>query len=1159
MRSKVFLSFLLLLSPVVMPASTVAQEPPPHHGGRMQIEFDALFALVAPENATHVSARSGDWTAPGTWGGGLPIDGARVLILPEHTVTVDTIIAESLMTLRVQGVLRFSTYKNTSLRVDTLISDSGSVLEMGTATTPIEKGVTARITIDDYNYGFETLDSSSPDYDPFRLGQGLIGHGRVTMHGQAKTAYASLAVIPQAGDTALTFDSLPSDWHVGDEIVVAGTHQGRSENRSITRISGDMVTLDSALTHTQEFVTHSHPSLELKVHVANLTRNAIVETDEDDRMATNDIFENRGHVMFMHSNDVNIQYAGFYHLGRTNKMILADDTHVDDSGNVMHLGANPRARYSVHFHRAGWESASAVVNGAVVWNNPGWAFVNHSSNVEMTNNVAYDVSGSAFNTEAGDEAGSFVGNIAIQVTGEGGYRDKERRAIRDDGHTGVGYWLLGMAVAVKDNIAADFRDAGVALDFGGIDGVQDRSRGVPVEILEHPEFYEGKTSINQSQVAFPEFSNMTVYGGNTAMRPEGLSGPHRNAQKGGVEFTRIDGLTGYHLKNGLAMRYTQGFLFTDLILIGTDYRGMGTNTNYVSSSISYVNPHIEQFRNGISMAFHDRSNMIRDGYLRNAINVGISSIVKYSPVRHRFLGDLEFAEMTADELATARVDKQIHIKYPEDTIGSFTNSNWVPRVLKPNIVILDIDSMDGPFQLYLAKQNHPDYVPYPQPHPVSSLPHQLQHRTNAELAQMYQDGLLTAETIGANYMYEGVTDDWMPVGHGMMYDPAEVTTVGGFFNIVFKKMVPTHVEITVDGVVVGSVIDFGTAPAGSSKEVTITNTGGGTAWINQVELSDGMVTSDYALVPGQDWQAVHLAQNRSKTFTLSLDNAGAGELDQYLILGSPIPEQLDRVIRITGGSDEPVNHPPIMSGSPAASVDVGSAYSFVPSTSDRDGDSLTFSIVSQPAWSQFDPTTGELSGVPTASDVGTSSGIGILVTDGQSSVSLPPFSIVVRAVPTDGGDNLLTKISIAARGGAKDRLIWKMTKAGETVLADLGDPTVETTYNLSLEATGLSVSLDIPADAALWKLKGRPGREKGYVYRDRALSNAGIAKLQIELGPDGKSKVYVTGRGVGLGLPAALAITPPVTVTLSNSLGVRWESTFSTPTTNTPDRFKARQ
>ena len=92
------------------------------------------------------------------------------------------------------------------------------------------------------------------------------------------------------------------------------------------------------------------------------------------------------------------------------------------------------------------------------------------------------------------------------------------------------------------------------------------------------------------------------------------------------------------------------------------------------------------------------------------------------------------------------------------------------------------------------------------------------------------------------------------------------------------------------------------------------------------------------------------------------------------------------------------NSPPQISGTPAASVNEGQAYSFTPSASDADGDTLTFSISGQPSWASFDPLTGGLSGTPGAADVGVYSNIVISVSDGQASDSLPAFSISVEAI-----------------------------------------------------------------------------------------------------------------------------------------------------------------
>ena len=89
------------------------------------------------------------------------------------------------------------------------------------------------------------------------------------------------------------------------------------------------------------------------------------------------------------------------------------------------------------------------------------------------------------------------------------------------------------------------------------------------------------------------------------------------------------------------------------------------------------------------------------------------------------------------------------------------------------------------------------------------------------------------------------------------------------------------------------------------------------------------------------------------------------------------------------------NNPPQISGSPASQVVVGNNYSFTPSTSDADGDSLSFGIQNRPGWTQFDVATGRLSGTPSQGTEGTYSDIRISVSDGSASASLPQFSIEV--------------------------------------------------------------------------------------------------------------------------------------------------------------------
>lgn len=95
----------------------------------------------------------------------------------------------------------------------------------------------------------------------------------------------------------------------------------------------------------------------------------------------------------------------------------------------------------------------------------------------------------------------------------------------------------------------------------------------------------------------------------------------------------------------------------------------------------------------------------------------------------------------------------------------------------------------------------------------------------------------------------------------------------------------------------------------------------------------------------------------------------------------------------TGG-----NNAPVISGSPPAAVEVGQPYSFTPTASDADGDTLAFSVSGQPGWASFDTATGQISGQPTAADEGIYDNIQISVSDGTDSAQANPFSILVTQV-----------------------------------------------------------------------------------------------------------------------------------------------------------------
>jgi len=110
-----------------------------------------------------------------------------------------------------------------------------------------------------------------------------------------------------------------------------------------------------------------------------------------------------------------------------------------------------------------------------------------------------------------------------------------------------------------------------------------------------------------------------------------------------------------------------------------------------------------------------------------------------------------------------------------------------------------------------------------------------------------------------------------------------------------------------------------------------------------------------------------------------------------------------QVDKPAGGATATKNSAPVIEGSPPTAVTVSSTFDFRPSAADADGDALSYSVANRPAWAAFDPSTGRLSGNPTAADVGIYANIQLTVSDGKSSSALPSFSITVAKGFTDPG------------------------------------------------------------------------------------------------------------------------------------------------------------
>ena len=172
------------------------------------------------------------------------------------------------------------------------------------------------------------------------------------------------------------------------------------------------------------------------------------------------------------------------------------------------------------------------------------------------------------------------------------------------------------------------------------------------------------------------------------------------------------------------------------------------------------------------------------------------------------------------------------------------------------------------------------------------------------------------------------------------------------------------------------------------------------------------------------------------------------------------------------------NRAPTISGSPPASVAAGSAYTFQPTASDPDGNTLSFSIQGKPGWASFSTSTGRLSGTPTASDVGTYSGIVIAVSDGAASTSLASFSITVAQLAS-GSATLTWSAPTRNRDGSAltdlsgFRILYGTNAGALTQSVQINNPSVSTyvvenlsagTWYFSLRALSASGQSSIPTN-----------------------------------------------------------------------------------------------
>jgi hypothetical protein len=578
-------------------------------------------------NPTIQSVQNGPWEATNTWSpAGVPQSTDRVLI--RHTVTYNTTNGNvDTVGIDAAGKLSFNTSSNTKLRVGTLLVMPGGTLEVGTEQQPVQASVTAEILIAN-----KAIDVST---DPARFGTGLLAiDGTVTMNGAPKApTFVRLTAEPKAGQTTLATAQTVLGWRQNDKVFLPDSRQLLSksskpeywwqtttqwEERTLQSTGGSQLTLTQPLSFTHPGARDGDGTLDFLPHVANLTRNVIIRSENSSGT--------RGHTFFAQRSRVNIQYALFQDLGRTTVSALSS--------------TNPAGRYAIHLHHLigptsplsggyQYKLIGNVVNGA-----QRWGLAIHDTHYGLVrDNIIYNVPGSGLVLEDGTETKNVIEQNFVARTGSSVTNGESTV-----GEAGLssGFWLRSINNYVRDNVVTNADFAGYTFYPQGVGQVQ-----VPAFPGQSPP-YTASHHANRNPIL--EFDDNEVYGlTNTGLFFWYVSDPGAGPKETPVtqELKRsptiVRGFKAWHIhKEGFKGYYTASVVLDGWTMRGDIAQlpnatniyarprgiGFGRSTPFI---VTIKDADIQNFYTGIELPTRDKGiNIVftvENAYLRNYVNI----------------------------------------------------------------------------------------------------------------------------------------------------------------------------------------------------------------------------------------------------------------------------------------------------------------------------------------------------------------------------------------------------------------------------------------------------------------------------------------------------------------------------------------------------------
>ncbi|REK11180.1 MAG: hypothetical protein DWQ37_14705 [Planctomycetota bacterium] len=733
----------IALSAVAPDVDQLTSDSASHHHPVTGIEYPGGVTVTDTEIHTHsdvfprfaaeptiTNVRSGSWSDPTVWSEGrLPWTGDRVVIAKNTVVLYSIQRAARLDALEINGSLVISRVSSTRMYVgDVTVMPTGR-LQIGAPGHEVSPSVKAELIIADKPHDFEA--------DPQQFGTGLLAFGKVAIYGTpVASTWQRLVREPVAGATYLELEKFPTSWKPGDTLVLPDTRQvpstdierfrnneipGEWERVVIEAIIGKRVYLKSPLQFDHLGARNPDGELELLPHVALLDRNVIIRSENSEGT--------RGHTLFAARAKVDINHVHFLDLGRTDALKRIDNTHLDEYGNVVHIGKNQIARYAVHFHHLMGPEDNTDLGGQqyrfvgnTVENSKKWAVAVHGTNFGLVDsNVVYHAQGAGIVTEDGSEIGNMISNN-ITIRMQGTHQDgKDGTWYGDYGRGGSGFWFRRGGNAVINNVAADSTYAGFVFDGYFTDQV--RLPAFPGAMKHMPD--QGITTrVNPTAV----FANNEAYGmSRLGLWAAFVSGDHSAPNQPGTYIHNLHVWHTYHA--GVHVYHTANLTFGQLLVLGdleaqnrnhTGTRGLDLAT-YENLNLRVVNSRIEGVRfavyaptNDASLPGIERPTVIQNTTLKSYINVTISpsresrpsngSVLELRNVKFEVLPDLPAGPVDEDLLPKAANIRML-------VSGEFLA--WT----EPTIVrVFDYNQVRGDnFEVYFNEQSA-DFV-MPSTHP----------------------------------------------------------------------------------------------------------------------------------------------------------------------------------------------------------------------------------------------------------------------------------------------------------------------------------------------------------------------------------------------------------------------------------------------------------